>query len=191
MEQLLSKFDTSLNINKGNGAGGSQTNKNGLSFEEVTNNELCLLSQGYVKKDNYLIKENADNTTVFVRQRVLTSYIKKNYNLNLFRNPDEAYIIIPKENNSKQIIIKILEKKFQTCSGSVETKLWSGPSLKREYEIVLGDKFKVEYAFCLNSWFKQKNEKYKILNQILSEAGIHTIYADQDYFKNINEWILK
>lgn len=54
--------------------------------------------------------------------------MKNNYNINLFRNPDEAYII--KYNTGKKII-KILEKKEQHIEGSVETKLWSGPSLKR------------------------------------------------------------
>jgi len=29
--------------------------------------------------------------------------------------------------------IKIVEKKEQNVEGSVETKLWSSPSLKREY----------------------------------------------------------
>ena len=35
--------------NKGTGAGGSTTNKNGIAFEKKTDNENCLLSSGFVK----------------------------------------------------------------------------------------------------------------------------------------------
>jgi len=55
-------------------------------------------------------------------------YMKNKYNIELFRCPDEAYII---EYTSGRKVIKILEKKEQNVEGSVETKLWSGPSLKK------------------------------------------------------------
>ena len=45
---------------------------------------------------------------------------------------------------------------------SVETKLWYGPSLKREYELVLGTEFEVFYGFCVSEFLKNKlisNEK--------------------------------
>jgi hypothetical protein len=37
-----------------------------------------------------------------------------------------------------------------------ETKLWSGPSLKREYEIVLEELFEVEYCFCVSEFLQKK-----------------------------------
>ena len=55
-----------------------------------------------------------------------------------------------------------MEKKEQNVSGSVETKLWSGPSLKREYAIVLGNEFEVHYGFSVSNFLKDKltsNEK--------------------------------
>ena len=66
--------------------------------------------------------------------------MKHKYNIKIFRCPDEAYII---EYNTGKIEIKILEKKTQNVSGSVETKLWASPSLKREYQLLLGDKFNI------------------------------------------------
>jgi hypothetical protein len=91
-------------------------------------------------------------------------------------------------------IIKILEKKNQNKNGSVETKLWAGPSLKREYESVFGDNFIIDYAFCINDFLQSKllsnNIKYIILNKILMEYNILILYANNtDYFDKLNIWI--
>jgi hypothetical protein len=144
----------SIIINKGTGAGGANTNYHGKKFEEKTNNQQRLLEIGYSKNSftkkpkktyyYYLSKTFEDKTIVFVLQNGLKLYMKKKYNIELFRCPDEAYII---EYNSGRKVIKILEKKEQNVEGSVETKLWSGPSLKREYELVLGTEFEVFMGF--------------------------------------------
>lgn len=156
-------------INRGTGAGGANTNYYGKRFEEKTNNQQRLLEMGYTKKsftkktkkayDYYLSKTFEDKTIVFVLQNGLQMYMKNKYNIDLFRCPDEAYII---EYTSGRKVIKILEKKEQNVEGSVETKLWSGPSLKREYELVLGAEFEVFYGFCVSEFLKNKlisNEK--------------------------------
>jgi hypothetical protein len=134
--------------------------------------------------------------------------MKKFYNIEMIRNPDEAYIINEKHKSvdkDKKILIKILEKKEQSVEGSVETKLWSSPSLKREYELLLGDKFIVEYGLCINNFLKQKicmnsnniqikkcNKKYEILNKILEESKIDILYGDDyDYLETLNKWIIK
>ena len=105
--------------------------------------------------------------------------MKYKYNIELFRFPDEAYII---EYNSGRKVIKILEKKEQKVDGSVETKLWSGSSLKREYELVLGTAYEVHYAFCVSDFLKKKliskEKKYTILNQICNENNIAILFGD-------------
>jgi len=118
--------------------------------------------------------------------------MKKKYNIEMFRCPDEAYIITYKRR--KYISIKIIEKKAQNVDGSVETKLWAGNSLKREYMIKLGDMFKVDYAYTLSSYLENKmksgEEKYTILNKILNEDNINVFYGDSDdYIANINNWV--
>jgi len=90
-------------------------------------------------------------------------------------------------------IIKILEKKEQNVPGSVETKLWGSPSLKREYELVLGTGFEVYYGLCLSSFLKEKmksnEKKYVILNQILQENSIVCLFGEDDnYFETIHQW---
>ena len=193
-------MDTGAIINRGTGAGGSNTNYYGKKFEEKTNNETRLLEDGYAKNsftkkpkktyDYYLSKTFEDKTIVFVLQNGLKMYMKNKYNIELFRCPDEAYII---EYNTGKKIVKILEKKEQNVEGSVETKLWSGPSLKREYELILGDAFEVHYGFCVSDFLKKKlvstEEKYTILNKIFNEHNITVLFGDdENYFETFDEW---
>jgi hypothetical protein len=126
-------------INKGTGAGGENTNVNGKKFEDKTNNENNLLELGYIKNyynknkkkyDYYLSKTYDDKKIIFVLQNGFKIYMKNIYNIDVFRCPDEAYII---EYNNGNKIIKIIEKK--NMEGSIEIKLWSAPSLKREYAV--------------------------------------------------------
>jgi hypothetical protein len=184
--------------NKGTGAGGANTNKTGKKFEEKTSNRERLLEMGFIEnvtqKYNqrfvYFNKRMEEYSIVFVEQWDLQKYMKHNYNLDLFRNPDEAYII---EYNDGRKVIKILEKKTQNVEGSAETKLWSGPSLKREYEIVL-EEFEVEYCFCVSEFLQKKilsnDKKYVILNTILQESNIQVLFGDdENYFDILDKWI--
>jgi hypothetical protein len=143
------------------------------------------------KTYDYLSKTFEDKTIVFVLQNGLKMYMKNKYNIYLFRCPDEAYII---EYKSGRIVIKILEKKEQNVEGSVETKLWSGPSLKREYELVLGSEFVVFYGFCVNGFLKTKltstHKKYTILNTIFNENDMSVLFGDdENYFETLDTWI--
>ena len=109
------------NKNRGTGAGGNQTNINGKNFENNTDNKV-----------------NNNPLVMFYTQRGLNKFLKLKYKLLHFRNPDEAYII---SNIGEKPILIILEKKNQNSNGSVEDKLWAGPSFKREYELTLGHIF--------------------------------------------------
>lgn len=192
--------NTQLIINKGTGAGGANTNYYGKKFEDKTNNQQRLLELGYTinsftknpKKayDYYLSKTFEDKIIVFVLQNGLKIYMKNKYNIDLFRCPDEAYII---EYKNGRKVIKILEKKEQNVEGSVETKLWSGPSLKREYELVLGAEFEVFYGFCVSKFLKNKlisnEKKYTILNTIFKETNIAVLFGDdENYFETLDTW---
>ena len=115
--------------------------------------------------------------------------MKKMYNIDTFRKPDEVYII---ENKDKKIL-KILEKKAQYVEGSVEMKLWSGVSLKREYEILL-EGYTIHYAFCVSDFLKKKllseEKKFIILNKIFEENDITILFGDDsDYFEKLDIWI--
>ena len=183
--------------NSGTGAGGSNTNLYGKRFEEKTDNQNRLLDIGFTKnnfqkKTNgyYLTKTFENRTITFVLHNGLKLFVKEKYGIDLFRCPDEAYII---EYCDGKKVIKILEKKEQRVEGSVETILWSGPSLKREYELVLGNDLTVFYGFCVNEFLKKKilslHKKYKTLNTILNENNISVLFGDDDdYFEKVDEW---
>ena len=187
--------------NKGTGAGGANTNYYGKKFEDKTNNQQRLLEMGYSKTsftknpkkayDYYLSKTYETKTIIFVLQNGLKHYMKNKYNIDLFRCPDEAYIF---EYNNGRKVIKILEKKEQNVEGSVETKLWSGPSLKKEYELVLGSEFTVFYGFCVSEFLKNKlvssEKKYTILNTIFNDANIIVLFGDdENYFETFDNWL--
>ena len=77
--------------------------------------------------------------------------------------------------------------------GSVETKLWSCPSLKREYELVLGNDFEVHYGFCVSKFLQTKitstEKKYTILNTIFNETNIVVLFGDdENYFETFDTW---
>ena len=199
-DEITTEQQINVVVNKGTGAGGANTNYYGKKFEEKTNNQQRLLEMGYTKNsftkkpkkayDYYLSKTFEDKTIVFVLQNGLKMYMKNKYNIDLFRCPDEAYII---EYISGRKVIKILEKKEQNVEGSVETKLWSGPSLKREYELVLGVEFEVFYGFCLSEFLKNKiisnEKKYTILNTIFNENNIAVLFGDdENYFETFDTW---
>jgi len=196
-KEIITEPTLNVIVNKGTGAGGSNTNYYGKKFEEKTNNQIRLINEGYIKNsftkkayDYYLSKTFEDKIIVFVLQNGLKMYMKNKYNIELFRCPDEAYII---EYNTGKKVIKILEKKEQHVEGSVETKLWSAPSLKREYELILGDDFEVYYCFCVSEFLKKKltsnEKKYTTLNTIFIETNIAVLFGDdENYFETFDKW---
>jgi hypothetical protein len=182
-----------MSVNRGTGAGGANTNHHGKKFEEKTNNTNRLLEIGYIKnpKEHNLSKIFEDKTIYFTSQNGFKKFMKKKYNIELFRCPDEGYIT---EFKNGRKVIKILEKKEQNVVGSVETKLWAGPSLKREYELMLGDEFEVHYGYCLSNFLKNKftstEKKYTTLNTILTESNISVLFGDdENYFETLDLWL--
>jgi hypothetical protein len=109
--------------NKGTGAGGSNTNRNGLSYEEKT--DLSTRYKVLRKNSNciHCIEIQFDNEKVYTRinkghifkciERVGNS-IQSGHGC---KNPDECYV------DKYLKIIFIIEKKFQQVSGSVCEKI--------------------------------------------------------------------
>lgn len=188
-------------INKGTGAGGSKTNLYGKKFELDTSNELYLNTQDYKKiifdKSKYgygLYKKNTNYEIYYINQNGLNVIFNKYFKLNkdVYRKPDEAYIIIKDD----KINIKILEKKVQNVEGSVEEKLWLGPIIKRDYELIFGENININFAYCVNNFLKNKfnsnKTKYNNLLKIYNENNIKLFYGeDEDYLIKVNEWINK
>ncbi len=189
-------------INKGTGAGGANTNYNGLSFEEKTSIESKLEECKYIKK-NIKIKNRKgyyyenDNIIYFTKgcKNTFKLYFEKEFKIITYRQPDEAYLIKLDDNN---YILKILEKKNQNVDGSVEDKLKTGAFNRREYELMINIheniKFKVIYYFCVSKFLQEKlesdNIKYKNIKKIMEEDTIGVLYGDEDNYQDkLSEWI--
>lgn len=181
-------------VNKGTGAGGANTNKSGLPFEEKTCNEKNLEAKGFVKqilkksrKTAYYL-ENKEKTIVFMKKKGLNYYLDKFLNKTIDKEPDEAYLL----RDGDGYILKILEKKNQTVEGSVIEKLETVDFKKYHYQRCLGPTVRVEYAFCLSKFLKEKYEsgKYANLRDYLKEKNVEVLFGDdKNYFTKLDEWI--
>lgn len=186
--------------NRGTGAGGANTNVNGKAFEEKTNNEPRLLQAGFVKKGipgkkgknaYYLEKVDDGKTIIYMSQAGLDNYFMHFHKKEVFRNPDEAYLITKNGVST----LKILEKKNQTTSGSVEDKLRLGSYFKNvEYPGMIGEGFRVEYAFCLSNFLKESYIADTVKSKILREDNIKNSIPvffgeDADYFTKLDAWL--
>lgn len=182
----------------------SLSRRSGKIFELKTNNENRLIEKGFIRKKinpskygYYLSLQRNDTEIIYASQNGMRLFIEQEYGKELFRYPDEAYLIRHTSNISSiywKPILKILEKKSQYSLGSADTKLWSGPVLKREYEWMLGPGFEVHYAFCLNSYLFRHLcsdiPKYIFLRKVLEENNIPIFWGNSDhYFESLDEWI--
>lgn len=171
---------------KGVGAGGSNTNKNGLSYEDKTNiTKHFTIFESCINEDkiNYKIFDFDGNKRIQVHKKSLEKYLKNDFKkLEKSLQPDEAFIDIE---NKK---IYILEKKFQQTSGSVDEKIQTGVFKKYFYE-ELYPSYEIRYTYVLNKWFKA--DKYKPDLRFLKKNNIDVIFGDDDdYFENIKKFIL-
>ena len=192
-------------INKGTGAGGAKTTKNGIEFEEKTSIEHTLSSNNFIKivvnkrkKDSYYFENNySHKKIIYMKQNGLKYYFKQNFDIDIYKKPDEAFLVC----SGNKYHLKILEKKNQNVGGSVEDKLKTGLFSKKEYEKMLNKKkllytFEVSYAFCISKFLQNKFEsteiKYLNMKNIMMEDGIELFYGDnEDYYNKVYEWINK
>lgn len=139
--------------NKGTGAGGKNTNKNGLPYESLTelSSELNVISNNFyssviafrINPDIHFISAKQSNLFKCMSNKI-DSTVPKAHGC---KNPDECFI------NEHTKTIFIIEKKFQQVSGSVcekiqtpDFKLWQYSRTFPEYKII--------YIYCLSDWFK-------------------------------------
>lgn len=177
--------------NRGTGAGGQNTTKNGSEFENITWNGDRLVQQGFLKESYYLRKKIDDvREIIFLPQKSLDKYCKSKFGVELVRKPDEAYLF----RNGDKYLLKILEKKAQNTSGSVDTKLCADEWFKEEYKESLGPNFTIEYAFCISNWLKQEyisdKSKWPIMRKLHARHGTTVLFGeDPDYFTHLDDWI--
>jgi len=162
-------------INRGTGAGGANTNVNGLSYEEQTSLRYSYTGTQEIVFNGY------DKCFVLAEKGKLFDIMKKMNEMNTeevpasgCKRPDEAYI------NHENKTIFIIEKKFQQTGGSVDEKIQTGPVKKELFEIYFPN-YKTIYMYCLSDWFKQK--EYSGVLKILERHDIPIFWGDDEKYK--------
>lgn len=160
-------IDTERVINKGTGAGGANTNANGLPYESMTD-----LSDRYniinSNNDNIDIKfDNSEKTFVKPSKKgvflsMMSTDLDQNINIGHgCKQPDEVYV------DRINHVLFIIEKKFQNSSGSVCEKIQTPHFKKRQYERMF-PAYNIVYVYCLSDWFR------------------HNCQSELEYFEYLN-----
>lgn len=174
-------------LTRGNGAGGSATNKNGLPYEKLTDlsSEYCVIDVyrycKIIKFNIYpdvLLKLSTQANLFKSMEHALNKDINKAHGC---KNPDECYI------NESTKTMFILEKKFQQVGGSVcekiqtpHFKLWQYKRTFPGYTIV--------YMYCLSDWFK---ENCKAELEYLKDTDVPFFWGnDVDYKSKVIQFIV-
>lgn len=186
--------------NRGTGAGGANTTKNGSSFEMVAEQNAVLHSYGFLDIEFGHIRKKpykgmrltyAGGVVTMVKQHHATAYMRHHFGIDITYRPDELYIIIT---TTGEHIFKVLEKKSQNGTGSVIDKLEIGDTRRELYRRILNNRFKVDYAWCLNAYLKnevmQDTPCRNHFRELLAEQKIAILFGtDVDYAAKLHEWL--
>lgn len=178
--------------------GGANTNKNGRGFEGLTDLADSIRTN-LIGKYNIDEKTMADKKKLKVyliydllrkepvggiyQQSRLYDWLKaqdidyKKYNSKRWM-PDEAFI------NDRNKTVYIVEKKYQSGSGSVDEKVFGFPNKRRFYQRMVNDlDYQVEFIFLGNSsyWAEPRMRDYIIA---MREDGVRVMFDDYEY-----EWL--
>lgn len=185
LEKQIKNISLEKTKNRGNGAGGSKTNKTGLSYEKLTNIDNMF---EIIEKDKFSCKikfNKNDNIFIRINKSNLFKYMEKNTDKGVkkahgCKNPDECYI----NENTKTMFI--IEKKFQQVSGSVCEKIQT-PDFKIWQYSRTFPKYNIVYIYCLSEWFF-KNCEAEI--EYLKFKKIPFFFGGNKYKEDIINFIL-
>jgi len=161
--------------NRGTGAGGANTNKSGLPFEEITN----LLNRTTTQESGEITFDNNPKSYIRTKKANLFSHMKREVDANIVKahgckQPDECYIDKELRN------MFIIEKKNQQCSGSVCEKIQTPDFKLWQYNRTFPD-YNVVYIYCLSDWFKE-NCKAEI--EYLVYKGVPFFWGNSKTYKD-------
>jgi len=158
--------------------GGSNTNANGLLFEQTTSLiEALKLIPNILIKDDFVFKNGIKIGLLCGKGGLYTKILKPNkidYSKLISKKllPDEAFL------NFNNKTLYVLEKKFQNGAGSVDEKLQTCDFKKKQYtKLMIPLNYKVEYYYILNDWFSQ--DQYRDVHEYIISVGC------QYYFNQI------
>lgn len=175
--------------NQGTGAGGANTNANGLPYEELTNIDDTYTLLEDLPSYKKLHFNNSPDSEVYFNvskskfPKFMNSLGEENLEtdkLHGTKQPDDAYV------NNDNKFIAIIEKKFQEKSGSVCEKIQTASAKLMNYQLQYPN-YTIKYAYVLSDWFKD-NCKAEI--NYLEHINIPIFWgSDENYKQNIVNFI--
>mgnify|MGYP006420897025 CR=1 FL=1 len=191
--------------NRGTGAGGANTYKNGLKFEEITNlknshiimedlKKTCMTNYKHYKSKSEIIKfPNSEKKFTYLTKQSFVRYMdKRNYSSDYYVNnptskmhgtiePDTCYL------NEIDKILFWIEIKEQKIKGSVCEKLQTAET-KKEHLKKRYPEFKIEYSFVISNILKDQCDGEL---EYLKEKNIPVFFGnDTDYKTKIINFII-
>jgi hypothetical protein len=169
--------------NKGTGAGGANTNRNGLSYENITSLEehMVIVKEDKKYKTKTVKFHQSEKEFVNANKKSFQKFMESiNEYIEIFKpvsgckQPDEVYI----DEAGKKIFI--IEKKFQQGSGSVDEKIQTG-QFKLYYFSKNIPNYRIYYIYCLSDWFKK--EEYKCVLEYLTDNGVYIFWGSDENYK--------
>jgi len=172
--------------NRGTGAGGANTNKNGLDFERIVDLKKNCIIVSTINEINEIKFKGTDKIFIEVPKKKLQKYMKSKDKMNTkisiahgCKEPDEAYI-----DEDKKVLF-IIEKKYQQCNGSACEKIQTG-LFKRGHYGKIYPEYKIEYIYCLSNWFIE-NCVSEI--EYLNEENFKIFFGEENIEENIKDII--
>lgn len=180
--------------NAGTGAGGAQTNINGLAFEKQTSLKQALIEKGFIVKRATIVnpagnavhiedavydEEGEIVRALLLEQGKLQKWMKDFYNISMGDvlskklRPDEALYYIETKT------LHILEKKWQQTSGSVDEKLQTCVYKRHQYERLakaIDPEMNVTFAYICNDWFRKT--EYKDVFTYMADNNIKAYFNE-------------
>jgi hypothetical protein len=176
--------------NKGTGAGGSQTTKNGGNFEKKVSMIPYLLKHGYKKDTDCIFKETDNNNYYYTEQAAAIKFCKT-FGVDLSHKPDGLMVIT--NNNMVITRVIVIEVKNQNRSGSVDQKLWSSFGIRFSY--MEDFNMDVDYAFIVSPYLWEKcidkpRKAMRHLKKFLKKYNIPIVSSiNDDYQDELYEFI--
>lgn len=156
--------------------GGALTNAHGLYFEQTTSLNEALVTHGYrvnidgkVCNSKGVVMGYSKSKRDFIRL-LADNKVDLSVNSDTLL-PDDAFI------NIHNKVVYIIEKKFQSVSGSVDEKLQTCLYKKQQYyKLVSQIGFEVAYTYVFNDWFAQ--HKYRNVLDFIKSIGCYYFFDE-------------
>ena len=170
-----------LVVNGGTGAGGANTNANGLPFENMTDlsTRHIVIHETQHSKTIQFANSNSVKQFIYTKQANFRRYMGNIIDNNILslhgaKNPDEVYI------DEMNRIIFIIEKKNQNTSGSKCECIQTAVNKQRNYNRRIPT-YNVVYIYCLSSWFRDNCQAEL---DDLNDDNIPVFWGNEQNYKN-------